>query len=533
MSTLAILIGSYSYVIFFLGILGFLYKPILLVSFLFFTSSIVIIYVPRVYQLVLEIRDFKKNKMTVLSVLLFIAMVFVNGIGALGPELAFDALWYHLTLPKLYLEAHRIFYISGNLLYYSAMPKLTEMLYAVALGFQGETLAKLIHFSFGLLTCLALYKLSRKFFSPVFAMICVAIFYSNLVVAWQSITAYVDLARTFFEVMALWGFINWIETQKQKWLIESAVMLGLAISTKLLAIGSLFIFSFLIIFYSIYKKKTLKNLSTGLFFYWFIGLLIPLPWFVFSFVHTGNPVHPFFTDVYKTYFDFSLLNPMRLLSEMWIMFTQLADPISPIYLIFLPLVALFFKKLNLGIKIIVLYSILSIIIWYITPRTGGGRFIMPYLPAFSMVIAGIIGVIREIRVKKILIGFVVLVSLIAIIYRGVANTKYLPVIFGVESKQAFLTKNLNFGFGDFYDIDDYFKRNIKSRDRVLLYGFHNLYYVDFPFTHESWVKKEEVFTHVAVQNADIPDRFKNWDMLYKNPKTGVSVLKKGEKQWAY
>jgi len=142
-------------------------------------------------------------------------------------------------------------------------------------------------------------------------------------------------------------------------------------------------------------------------------------------------------------------------------------------------------------------------------------------------------VIREIRVKKILIGFVVLVSLIAIIYRGVANTKYLPVIFGVESKQAFLTKNLNFGFGDFYDIDDYFKRNIKSRDRVLLYGFHNLYYVDFPFTHESWVKKGEVFTHVAVQNADIPDRFKNWDMLYKNPKTGVSVLKKGEKQWAY
>ena len=62
MSTLAILIGSYSYVIFFLGILGFLYKPILLVSFLFFTSSIVIIYVPRVYQLVLEIRDFKKEE---------------------------------------------------------------------------------------------------------------------------------------------------------------------------------------------------------------------------------------------------------------------------------------------------------------------------------------------------------------------------------------------------------------------------------------------------------------------------------------
>jgi len=58
------------------------------------------------------------------------------------------------------------------------------------------------------------YKLSRKFFNPVISWIAVVVFYSNLVVGWESITAYIDLTRTFFEILALWGFINWWENQR-------------------------------------------------------------------------------------------------------------------------------------------------------------------------------------------------------------------------------------------------------------------------------------------------------------------------------
>src|SRR6185437_14950424 len=118
-----------------------------------------------------------------------------------GPEIGFDALWYHLTLPKLYLGWHQVRHIPGGLLYYSDMPKLTEMLYISGLAILGETGAKLIHFSFGILCCIALYKVGRKFFSPLLSLIAVAIFYSNLVVGWESISAYIDLARTFFNIM--------------------------------------------------------------------------------------------------------------------------------------------------------------------------------------------------------------------------------------------------------------------------------------------------------------------------------------------
>src|SRR3989344_521141 len=119
------------------------------------------------------------------------------------------------------------------------MPKLTEMLYTAVLIFNNENFAKIIHYLFGILCLFAVYKISRKFLSINFSLISVIVFYSNLVVGWMSITAYVDLSRTFYELLALWGFLLWHEKNERKWLIMSAVMLGFTISTKLLAIGSL------------------------------------------------------------------------------------------------------------------------------------------------------------------------------------------------------------------------------------------------------------------------------------------------------
>ena len=136
------------------------------------------------------------------------------------------------------------------------MPKLADMLYIGGLSFGDEITAKFIHFTFGILTAVALYKLQRNFFSPLLSLIGVVIFYSNLVVAWESITAYVDLIRAFFEVLALWAFVLWWKSQKWKWLLISACMIGFAISTKLLAIGSLLVFSCLII----YKKKECSSI---------------------------------------------------------------------------------------------------------------------------------------------------------------------------------------------------------------------------------------------------------------------------------
>jgi hypothetical protein len=317
-------------------------------------------------------------------------------------------------------------------------------------------------------------------------------------------------------------------------------MTGLAITTKVLAIGNLIIFGLLIIITSMDShfhgndKRKIINLFFQLVVYFFIALLIPLPWFIFSFIHTGNPVYPFFTHQYEiTPTSFGILS---FFVGLWNLFMYSPDPISPIYLLFFPLIFIFYSKLQKEIRLIILYCGFNLILWYFTPQTGGGRFIIPYLPAFSLVCGAVYShILKNTRIEwryiaKLLLIVIIFVSFISIGYRALANKKYLSVIIGKESKQTFLTNNLNFGFGDFYDTDGYFAKHIKPSDVVLLYGFHNLYYVDFPFIDNTWVKRGDMFDYIATQNTTLPKRFKNWQLIYENAKTKVHLYKpqKGE-----
>lgn len=540
MFIIALLTGIYSYIIFYLGITGLLYKNVIIWFTIIYVLIILYIYRRKIGETKnIKFKNLSKNKFFFLVSLIFALQAFTNLIGVLGQELAFDALWYHLTLSKLYLQNHSIFFIPGGLLYYSVMPKLGEMLYIAGLSFGSEIYAKLIHFSFGLLTCFALYKFQRKFFSPLVSLIGVLIFYSNLVVAWESITAYVDLLRTFFEIMALWAFVNWREDRKRNWFILSGIMIGLAITTKLLAIGSLLIFSIIIIFLELKKLISIPKIhntlyimlytSLQIFAYWLIALAVPLPWLIFSYINTGNAVYPFFSEIYRITPE--SLSFFGFFKETWNIFINSPDPLSPIYMIFLPLIILYFSKFKKEIKIITLYSILAIVVWYFTPRTGGGRFILPYLPAFSIICSACLNFFLENKKKyggffpKFLIILFIFISLISIGYRSAANNKYIPVLLGKETKQQFLINHLNFAFGDFYDTDNFFKDNIKKTDKVLLFGFHNLYYVNFPFIDASWLKIGDKFNYIATQNTQLPKKYKNWKLIYTNDLTMVKLYK--------
>lgn len=525
MFSIVILIGIYSYLIFALGLLGLLYRQNVVVFSISYTLAIFLAYRYKIIYCLKQIRTIKIPKISLTFILsaLIVLLALVNLIGALGPELGFDALWYHLTFPKIYLDKHIITHIPGGLLYYSDMPKLTEMIYIGALSFGNEILAKLVHFSFGILSLVALYKLSRNFFNQTYSVVTILIFYSNLVVAWQSTTAYIDLVRTFFEIMALWGFLNWWKKGDRKWLIESAVMIGLSISVKLLAVESLFMFSILVGLYSYKYKKSIKYFLINISSYWFMALLIPLPWFIFSFIHTGNPIYPFFSAVYNVGLNFRFINP----------FIHKSDSISVIYILIPALLPFIFRKLNREIKVIFLYSFLGFIAWYLTPKTDGGRFMLPYLPAFSLILVSTLVLLKHNLFKKIIICFIILASIVSIVYRGAADYKYLPVILNKESKSDFLAKHLNFSYGDFYDTDSYFMKNMTKNDMVLLYGFHNLYYVDFPFIDSSWVKKGDIFNYIAVQNSIIPKRFSYWNLVYYNKKTNVKLYSLGGQKWAY
>jgi len=97
--------------------------------------------------------------------------------------------------------------------------------------------------------------------------------------------------------------------------------------------------------------------------------------------------------------------------------------------------------------------------------------------------------------------------------RAWANAKYL-------NQDNFLCRNLKFNFGDFYDCDNWFRANIKPDDKVLIYNIHNLYYVNFPFDHESWKDPDTAYTHILVGEGgpefDLP-------LIYQNPETRIKL----------
>ena len=459
MFNIALAIGIYSYAIFFLGVTHLLTQ-----------TNIILVSIPFALWLFNKLRNlsFKlpEDKLSKILLSLLVTQLLVNLVGALGPEIGFDALWYHLTLPKIWLQKQEMIFIPGAQFKYSVMPMLTEMFYFIFPS-------KIIHYLFGVLTLVVTYKLSRS-------LLAVLILSTNLVFGWQQTSAYIDLSRAFFEIMALYMF-----TRNK--IYKSAVMLGLAASTKLLAFGSLPIFWLLIWI----KTKSLKYIIH----YSLFMLLVISPWLLRSYITTGNPFYPFFSPLYTdTHIS---LDPRNLLN----LLTHAVDPIHPIYLFTLLLLLFTITKLSPKLKLITLYSLLSLILWIPTPNTGGGRFILPYLPALSIVAASLASK------RKILIFFSIFYSLFSISYRAAANLKYL------QPKEQLLSSNLAFDFGDYYDFDHFFK----DSDKVLPIGINNLFYLN-AYIATPW----ENFDYLLVRG-QLPAEYQNWKLVLQNDITDTQI----------
>ena len=470
----------------------------------------------------------KRDRLVVFIITLLGIQVLINFLGAISPELSFDALWYHLTPAKLYVQNQQIFHIPGWLLSVSSLPRLTEMFYTASLVLGNEIWAKLIHFAFGILSLFALLKLLRRYFPLRISLLGVLTFYTMLIVGWQSTTAYVELAWIFFEILALDYFLLWWEEKKESYLNRSALLVGLAISTKIFAFGSLLIFLFLI--FVSRRRSWLRKAAK----FAFISLFIASPWLALSWVNVGNPLFPLFGSPIDTQAINISPDMNWVISKLinfpflpWRATFQPDDIISPIYLLFLPLVLYIIWRQKSSIKIAALYCLLGL---FLVPPVSN-RYLLPYLAGLTLPILAIFNYPwkKKKLVTNIFIIIIIFSALLNLESRGLATKKFLPYLLRQETKAEFLTKNLNFSFGDFYDIDGYFKENILPEDLVLVYGIHNPYYIDFPYVHESWAQPGTFFTHILVgEGKPLPEEFGQRLLLYQNPKTGVKLYLFGE-----
>ncbi len=443
-----------------------------------------------------------------LNVFILSALIGLNVLGVFMPELGFDALWYHLPLSKLLLAKGQ-WYFPGGLYYYSAMPRLAEVISLPLFALLGYIGPKLLQFFSGLVVCLLIFRLAKKYTgSSLLSLTAVNLFYATWLVSWQSNSGYVDLVRTVFEVAALYLLVT-RSTLRAK--LSAGVSLGLAIGVKWHALGSLLLMA--LVFSPIVILPALLTAS---------------PWFVVAYRFTGNPLYPllekFMTatqlNQVEPYF-YSLTSILKRFLLAPVFLTKPSeDFLSPV--IGLVFVISLFSLLsrNKVIRKLSLYGLLGTFLLLLTPPPST-RYYLPYLPAVILSAVYVLSRLKD-KIALIVIVIITLSSLSVLAMRMGSYLKFVPYITHKQSLNQFLT-GLSHRLPDtFIDSDDFVSNNLPPTGKYLISKLHNLYYFPHDFVHDSFANQSQSFDYLVTKGED-PAKVKG-DLVHTNA-LGIQIFK--------
>ncbi|MEA1928545.1 MAG: phospholipid carrier-dependent glycosyltransferase, partial [Candidatus Auribacterota bacterium] len=274
-------LGIISYLIFFLSLGGFLYRPVVFI----------ILFFPFVwFGIRWKNRTGEDNlasagggglrSLTRLEVLTFVILLVVfilNIIASLTPPYAGDAIGYHLPSIREYLFAHRLVWLEGNVL--ANQPAGIDMLYVIGFAGGGVFYPKLLHCIFGLLVTTGLYFIGLRYFGRPAAALGALIFYTIPSVARISSWGYIDLGMSFWLVLAVCSYLRWRSVGNIKGLVLVSIFSGLVISAKYTGLLFLSILFLLAVGEWLISRKNQKSL--GLILLAALGsVIIALPWYL-------------------------------------------------------------------------------------------------------------------------------------------------------------------------------------------------------------------------------------------------------------
>lgn len=220
---------------------------------------------------------------------------------AVYPPLQGDTLATHVSLPSYYI------YTAGKVTTYlyhfhSYFPQNTEMLIMWALLLNSEFAASLLIWGFLVAFALLVYGFLKRYTNNLTALLAVCILVTvpamtNSVYIKNDIPTYLFL---FAQYYALVEMINRAERDEESrvWGLLLGLFCGGAIGHKLTSMVPVAVSGLTILGYDCYSRKMQKK-ARWLIVYWLIGMAISIcPWFMRTYVVTGNPVYPFLGKIF-------------------------------------------------------------------------------------------------------------------------------------------------------------------------------------------------------------------------------------------
>lgn len=335
-------------------------------------------------------------------------------IGALAPstESDYDGLVYHLSIPKLYLRHGSIHSIPW--LSHTNFPFTLEMLYLLGLLLRGQAVAKLFHFGCGWLTVLAVFAFGRRWWGARAGLLGAAALAATPIIAWQMTVAYNELAFALYAFLSIYALSLWSRSRPTQggdgWLWVAGLMCGLALGTKMLA-GVVLLFALAALAWGALRGRLPRGGLPQIAAFAALAAVVASPWYVKSYLWTGNPVYPFFYGLFdgkywsaqraheyaeaqgafglgRGAFDFLALPWNLTMHSRWFFdLPQQLRPVNvlvwvfgPLFLAFLPALV-FAGPVGPPGRLMLWFGLTYVAVWF--GLTQNGRYLVPVLPALA------------------------------------------------------------------------------------------------------------------------------------------------------
>lgn len=408
-----------------------------------------------------------------LAALLLLFLFSVTLLLACSPVTDWDGLSYHLAVPKLYLQHGGIYWIP--FIHHSNFPFATEMLFAPAVASHAAPAAKVVHWVFFLLASAGAGSVAARLFGRASAIWTALAFALMPVALWEAGAAYIDLSTAAYTLLSVIAFLTALDSDQQKlrWLAISALLAGMAAATKTFSLLWIALMVLWLI-RSLWRAPGLLR-AAGL----FAGLagLICIPWYVKSYILTGNPVYPFLYSVFGgkawgaegvemyrvTFQKFGLGHgPLDFLRLPWDFAVNGGAFIdggvifgSPgvLFVALLPVAALSIKGRARPLALLTGFYLLA---WFILSQQT--RYLLPALGLGCVLLGSALA--RTDSAGKVARGACAVAGLVSVFLIAVAAQPVLPLLTGERSADSYILSQVNS-----YWVRDY----LPPKAHVLLY----------------------------------------------------------------
>ncbi len=206
---------------------------------------------------------------------------------ALAPSVAFDPVAMHLPSVQFYALAHALRPVPG--IDYSYYPQGFEMLWTLAYGLAGQAGAQLMSALFFPLFLMLLARLARECgLDPGAALLAIVCTATLPFLHWTASAMKNDIPLAFFELLALYSFIRWLDDRNFRWIVAGSFFLAQAFSIKHVALFGAIPLLLMLGYAVAQQRKPWRSAAVVV----FILLILAGPWFLRAYLLTGNPVAP-------------------------------------------------------------------------------------------------------------------------------------------------------------------------------------------------------------------------------------------------